>query len=337
MNRAAAVPIFLLLASCTPQSVADAEKKRDVEWLTASGTPEAIGALGRVADDDKRAQEELDALSRSTLGGHALDGGAGSLDVYLAVWSGVERNATWALDLTKRALGDSVRMNDMANAIKRGAPQVSTFVPELDAALERGCDMSCGAALASATGPAATSAIDKRLADPKTRDAMCSGIGSTESSKDARAAFMKAPESSRDAASCPGAAARIAAQDDGALEWLAKSAEPGLLRASGQSAVPCDRLARLWTTLLASRDHAVYSALGGPLTEAVKRCPKTLDAPLAGALGADAESQTLALTALGATNAHDLPTSCAAIPSVSRGRAPQATKARAAELAARCR
>ncbi len=337
MNRAVAFPLVLLLSSCAPSTVADAEKKRDVAWLSANGTPEAIAALGRVADDDKRAQEELDALSRSTLEGRGLDGGAGSLDVYLAVWSGVERNATWALDLTKRALGDSARMEQMAGAIKRGSPQVSTFVPELDAALTRGCDMSCGAALARATGPVATSAIEKRLADGKTREAMCSGIGSTESSKDARAAFMKAPESSRDASSCPGAAARMAAQDDNALEWLAKTAEPGLLRAAGQSAVPCDRLARLWQTLLATRDHAVYGALGNPLTEAVKRCPKTLDAPISAALGADGDSQTLALAAMSATNAHDLPTSCAAIPNVGHGRATAATKARAAEVAARCR
>lgn len=334
MRRAAVVALCTLFA-CTPSNVAEAEKKHDVGWLANNGSPEAIAALGRVADDDKRAQEELEKLSQP--GARSLDGGAGTFDVYLAVWNGAERKAPWAVDLTKRTLADPNRMNDMANAIKRGSPEVSAFVAELDEALGRGCDMSCGAALASATGPAASSAIEKRLADAKTRNAMCSGIGSTESSKDARAVFMRAPESSRDALACPGAAARIAAQDDTALDWLAKRAEPGLLRAAGQDAVPCDRLARLWTTVFASRDHAVYGALSVPLTEAVKRCPKTLDAAVAGALGSDTDAQTLAIAAMNATNAHDLPTSCGAVQNVARGHAPQVTKARAAEITARCR
>lgn len=327
-----------MLLGCTPSSVADAEKKKSVAWLANNGSPEAIAALGRVADDDKAAAAALDALSQATVGKNHTDGGASALDVYIAVWAGVERNAAWALTMTKSALGDALRMNDMASAMKRGSPQLGAFVPDLDGALAKGGDAACASALASADGAVATSAIEKRLTDSATRDAMCEGVGSSDSSKAARDVFMRVPESSRNAIGCTGAAARLAARDDVALAWLAKTAEPGLMRSVAQI-VPCDRLARLWTTVFTSREHATFGALTRSLEDSIKQCPKDLDAPLSAALGADSESQTLVVMAVDPrdSSVRDLKSTCAVAASVASRVTSPVARARAADLAARCK
>jgi hypothetical protein len=327
-----------VLLACTPSSVTDAEKKGNVTWLQKDGSESAVAALGRLADEDKSAQAALESIAKSTEGGKTLPGGAAALDVYLAVWAGVERNEAWALGMMKKALGDPSRMDDAASAMKRGSAQIDAFVPDLDRALQNGCG-HCAAPLASASGAAAKSAVDERLRDARTRDSMCAGLGSDKSSKDARTVFVSAAVSSRDAPSCANAAARMAARDDDVLSWVAKTAEPGLLRAAGESsAMPCDRLGRLWTQALAARDHASYGALGIPLGAAVKRCPKDLDPTLAGALGSDAESQTLAVMGVDPSDATraKLPLVCAAVARVGRGAAPPPTKARAADIAAHC-
>jgi len=331
--------LSLLMVACTPSNAGDAEKKHDVAWLAAHPSSESVGALGRLADDDKTAQEALETLANGMLGGKSL-GGAGALDVYLAAWGGVERNATWGTEMIKRGLGDHTRMNDAASAIKRGSAQLPGFVPELDAALRTGCDVRCGSALASATGADVMKLITSRLADDRTRDPMCAGLGSQDSSKEARAVFTHVPDSSRDALSCPGAAARMAARDDDVLAWLGKSAEPGLLRATGPSdALPCDRLAKLWAMALASRDHNVYGALAIPLGGGVKRCAKALDGTLSGALVADVDAQTLAVAALDPLDASiaDLVATCTALPNVSRSAVGPQTRSRAADVLAHCK
>ncbi len=323
-----------MLLACTPTSVADAERKKNAAWLASNGSPEAIGALGRIADDDKDAQDALAALAKTTIGKATTDGGGSALDVELAVWGGVERNASWAIAMTKAELSSAERMNDMAGAMKHGSPQIATFVPDLDAALLRGCDEACGASLASIDGAAATGAIEKRLADASTRKAMCAGVGSNESSKSARDAFMRASESSRDAVTCSGAATRIASRDAASLAWLAKTAEPGLLRNVGDE-MHCDRLVKLWTTVFTLRDHATFGALSRSLESSLKTCAKDLDATVAGALATDVDTQTLVLSSLGATNAKDLPLTCAAAPTASQ-RVTVLARANARDFLARC-
>ncbi len=327
--------VFCTLWACTPTSVADAEKKKNVGWLETNGSPEAVAAIGRLADDDKRAQDALEAMSQATVDTLKTDGGAGALDVYLAVWAGVERNASWALAMTKSALSDAKRTNDMASAMKRGASQLGAFVPDLDGAMSQGCGIMCGGVLASIDGVAAAGAIQKRLTDNATRDAMCFGIGTTESSKSARDVFMNAPPTSRDAVQCPGAGGHIAARDDAALAWLATTAEPGLLR-SVSEAMPCDRLAKLWAKVIQSRDHATFGALSRSLEDSIKACPKELDATIAGALGTDVDTQTLVLSSLGATNAHELASTCAAAPTAGSRVTSVLARANARDFVARC-
>ncbi len=319
--------------------MSDAEKKGNVSWLAKNGSGEAVAALGRLADEDKSAQKALESIAQRTENGKTLDGGAGAVDVYLAVWSAVDRKQVWADATMKSALADSARMEDAASGIKPGSPEVAAFVPELEAAITRGCGR-CSSALASASGAAAEAAMERRLADGNTRESMCQGLGSDAASKGARGVFMRASVAARDARACAGAAARMAARDDNALAWLGQTAEPGLVRAAGESdAFPCDRLARVWSTVVTARDCSSYAALALPLQAAVKRCPKELDATLATALAADVQSQTLAVMAIEPTDASKttLARTCAAIGNVALGSANAPTKARAAEIAARCR
>ena len=252
---AAARPLiaFCTLLACAPTNVAEAERKKNVSWLASNGSPEAIGALGRIADDDKDAQDALATLAKTTIGKATTDAGGSALDVELAVWGGVERNASWAIAMTKSELASADRMNDMAGAMKHGSPQIAAFVPDLDAALSRGCDEACGASLASIESPVASAAIEKRLTDGATRKAMCAGIGSNESSKGARDVFMRVPESSRDAVTCSGAATRIAsprrpraqlAREDRRARSLARVSAMRILRSPREALVDGADLAR---------------------------------------------------------------------------------------------
>jgi hypothetical protein len=324
-----------MLLGCTPTNVADAEKKKNVGWLETNGSPEAIAALGRLADDDKAAQDALANISKGTESSQVhTDGGGSALDVNLAVWGGVERNASWATAMTKTLLADKARMDEMASAIKRGAPALKAFVPDLDAALSNGCGISCGAALASVDDPAATTAITKRIEDSKTRDPVCFGIGTAEATKAARDVFMKEPMTARDAIQCGGAAVAMATRDDGALAWLAQTAEPGLLR--GVHTMPCARQVPLWTKVFTSRDHATFGALIGSLEDSVQKCPKELDATLAGALGTDVDTQTLVLASLGSSNVRELKMTCAAAPAASQRVTAILARANARDFVARC-
>jgi hypothetical protein len=324
-----------MLLACTPTSVADAEKKKNASWLEANASPEAVAALGRLADDDKDARDALAALSTRTESKMTTDGGASALDVNLAIWGGVERNASWGIDMTKTLLADTSRMDEMASAVKRATPPLAAFVTDLDAALSRGCGIGCGSALASIDSAPATAAIQKRLDDPKTRDPVCFGVGAAESSKGARDVFMKAPATSRDAVQCGGAAGAIATRDDTALAWLAQTAEPGLLR-NVSAAMPCARLVALWTKLLIARDHATFGALTRALEDSIQKCPKDLDAMLAGALGTDGDAQTLVLASLGSSNARELKMTCAAAPAAAQHVTAILARANARDFAARC-
>jgi len=65
MARAAAAVVVLLLgvafASCKPKTVGQAEADRDVKTLSENASPEAIAALGRLADTDTKALAALEA------------------------------------------------------------------------------------------------------------------------------------------------------------------------------------------------------------------------------------------------------------------------------------
>jgi len=328
-----------MLLACTPSSVSDAEKKGDVSWLEHEGSSESVAALGRLADEDKSAQRALESIAKRSENGQTVEGGAGEVDVYLAVWAAVERKQAWATAMMKSALASTTRDDDAASAIKLGSPELAGFVPELEAAIERGCGR-CALALASASGPPAEAAMTRLLAGKGTRDAMCAGIGGDQASKGAHAVFMRAPVASRDAASCPGAAARMANHDDVALAWLGQTAEPGLVRTAGASeAISCPKLARVWSEVFTTRDRATYVSLETAMKDAVGRCPKDLDGALAVALAGDADSQALAVSGMTPTdtNKATFPRACAVIGDVARGTTTPPIKARATEIAARCK
>jgi hypothetical protein len=56
-TRAGVVVFALLagLAGCKPATVSEAEAKGDVAWLSTNSSPEAIAALGRLADKNPKA------------------------------------------------------------------------------------------------------------------------------------------------------------------------------------------------------------------------------------------------------------------------------------------
>jgi len=65
--------------------VSEAEDRDDVAWLAANASPEALQALGQVADKDPAAQKALSERATSN----------NDVNVYLAAWAAVLRNAPW--------------------------------------------------------------------------------------------------------------------------------------------------------------------------------------------------------------------------------------------------
>jgi len=58
-----------LLAACgKTTTAAEAEKKGDVEWLVANGSPEAVQVLGRLADTTPRAVDALRERPKNDIG-----------------------------------------------------------------------------------------------------------------------------------------------------------------------------------------------------------------------------------------------------------------------------
>ena len=102
------------------------------------------------------------------------------------------------------------------------------------------------------------------------------------------------------------------------------------------AAMPCARLVTLWTKVLVSRDHAAYGALSHSLEDSIQKCPKDLDATLAGALGTDASTQALVLASLGSANAHELKMTCAAANAAAQHVTAILARANARDFSARC-
>jgi hypothetical protein len=271
-----AVALSASLVACGPKNVTDAEKRSDVAWLDTKGTPDAIAALGRLADKNDKAARAIEKRA-------PYDPNA-----YAAAWAAVVRGAPWGTALFRAALADPVRAESAAAAMDRGDGHMTPFLSDLEAALVRlGASMQNAAistSLASA-GPAAHDAVTRRLADAATRGAMCRGLGSPEASPDARKCLMQAPAQSRDNSYCLDAALKLAGDDDEALSWLAGVAEPGLLGAAGKSELlTCGRLHLAWSKALVTRPASTHAALIVPLAHALKRCPLEMDGVLADSL-----------------------------------------------------
>jgi hypothetical protein len=314
MGRGAAVVALALLAACRPSSVADAEAKGDVAWLEDNGTPDAVAALGRLADKNPKAVAALETRS-------AFDGQA-----FKAAWSAVVRGAPWGTTLLRSSLADPKRADMAAAGMERREPHLVAFLVDLEGALVRLSatlqNVNVSAALAS-IGPAATDAVARRLVDASTRGGMCRGIASRDADASARRALLEAAETSRDDPSCVDAVVRIAVDDETALVWMAERGEPGILGAAGKSDVlSCPRLHVAWARAIAARPPEVYSALTVPLGYALKRCAAEMDGVVADAIAHRPATRAAVVQAIDPYEGYGgaLRATCAALPSVAVGR-----------------
>src|SRR5262249_52683849 len=160
----------------------------DVKWLEDNGSPEAVAALGRLADKDTKAANWMES--------HAgMDPG-----VYIAAWEATERGASWGPSTLKTALAAPARADVAASGLKPQSPKLVQFIPDLEGAVTRveGTRSSTVANVLASIGAAASQTIENRLKDPKTRGAMCRGIGGADSSAESRAILLKVTPESRD-------------------------------------------------------------------------------------------------------------------------------------------
>ncbi len=276
LRLAAALALFGTIAACQPSTVSEAEAKGDAYWLDANGSPEAVAALGRLADTRPKA---LDALKKRA----AFDTNA-----YIAAWGGAKRSQAWGHEMLREGLANPNRAEAAATAMTRTDSLLATFVSDIEGAMSR---LSAGAsggslgALLASIGPPAHAAVERRLKDGASRGAMCSGIASPDTSADAKGVLLAVPSESRDHALCVNAVVSMAASDDSAITWLSAVAEPGLLsQVAKSSIVPCSRLHTLWTKALAGRTTQVYSGLTVPINLSIKRCADVMDGVLSDAL-----------------------------------------------------
>jgi len=272
MRLAALVLSGLLLFACKPKTVGSAEAKKDVPWLAEQGTPDAVAALGRLADTDARALSALDARAPT------------DINVYIAAWEAVIRNAPWGSSFLRSALGDPTRAELAATALPRRDARLIPFTSDIEGAVQRLAAGSRGAVLAgilASIGPQAHAAVQRRLMDPKTRGAMCDGIALPEASGDAKSLLLAVPPEGRDHASCVTTLLTMAATEDVVIDWLATGAESGLLTATAKSSLACPRVAVIWKKALSDRPAETHAALSVPLQRSLTRCSTALDPVLA--------------------------------------------------------
>ena len=309
-----ALAVLPAIAGCRPSTIAEAERKGDVAWLDENGTPDAVAALGRLADTNAKAVAALE--TRSTFDASA----------WRAAWDAVVRGAPWGTRMLRDGLADPKRAELAAGAVARHDARLAQFTGDLEQALVRLSatlqNFNVSSALAS-IGPPAHQAIERRLVDASTRPAMCRGIASKDGEPDARAVLVAVPESARDAPSCVTAVVSIAADDDPMLGWLGEKAETGMLGAAGkEETLPCARLHVAWTKALAARPAATYTALTVPLGYAIKRCPAEMDGVLADAIAHMPATHAFVVEAIDPFDGYGkaLHATCAALPMVAAGR-----------------
>jgi hypothetical protein len=309
--------------------VAEAEANADVKWLEATGTPDAVAALGRVADKNPKAVTALKA--RSQFDPHG----------FVAAWEATVRGAQWGPAMLREGLADPARAESAAGAMAKADAHLVPFAADLEQALVRLSASMQNFAIAStlaSIGPPARTSVERRLNDASSRGAMCRGIASKDASADARKALREVPESSRDNPFCVDATVRVASEADDALTWLATRGEPGLLGAAGKSEVlACPRLHTLWSRALAERPPDTHAALTVPLGHAIQRCTVEMDGVLADALARMPATHALVVNAIDPYEAYgkNLRATCAALFAVSTGRDPLIVRERASDTLAR--
>jgi hypothetical protein len=322
--RAWAALALVLAGACKPATVAEAEAKGNVAWLDQNGSPEAIAALGRLADADPKALAALQARAEF------------EMQPYKAAWVSVVRGTPWGTTFLRTGLTNPKRADVAASAMQRRDPHLASFLPDLEGALVRLSASPDNGNLSStlaSMGAAARDAIERRLADASTRGPMCKGIG-TGADIDTRKVLIQVPETSRDDAACVDAVVRASVDDEAVLDWMAEKGEPGILGAAGKgSALPCPRLHVAWAKALAARPPDSYSALTVPLSYATKRCPADLDGVLADTIQRVPAAHEVVLRAIDPFESYgtSLRATCAALPSVATGKDSALLKERASD------
>ena len=119
--------------------------------------------------------------------------------------------------------------------------------------------------------------VERRLIDAKTRGAMCDGVALPEASGDAKSLVLSVPPEARDHASCVDFVLTMASTENVVLDWLALSAEPGLITATAKSNLACPRVGLIWSKGLVERAPETHSALTVPLQISLRRCAASLD------------------------------------------------------------
>jgi hypothetical protein len=297
---------ILGLAGCKPSSIHDAEAKRDVPWLVDEASPQAIAALGRLADSDAKA---LSFLERRA---------ATDVNVYIAAGEATTRGQAWGTTLLRSALADPTRADVAATVMPRRDPRLAPFIPDLEGAVVRlsaGHRGSVVAGVLASAGPLAHAHVERRLVDPKTRGAMCDGIGLPEASGDAKSLVLAVAPAARDHASCVDMVLTMAGTEDVVLDWLALSAEPGLVGAAAKSRLACARLGVIWEKGLVERAPETHGALAVPLQLSLRRCAVALDPIVANLLARAPRSRACIMQAIDAysTELADLKLTCKAL------------------------
>ena len=301
------------MAGCRPASVTDAESKGNVRWLSDNGSPDAVAALGRLADKDPKALSALQARA-------GFDA-----STYVAAWAATVREASWGPGILRSGLADASRAEVATEAMDRHDAHLSLFADDLENALARLSASPTNTGIASALascGGLAHAAIERRLADGATRVPMCRGIASPDTSPDARATLLEVPAGSRDATACVDAVVKLAQLDESTLTWLATNGEPGILGAASKSeGLACPRLHTIWARALEQRKADVYPALVVPLSNAIKRCTVELDGVLADAILRLPQTRPVVINAIDPydTYGKSLKTTCAALAKVANG------------------
>ena len=258
----------LASGACKPKTAGEAEAKHDVAWLADDASAQSVAALGRLADKDPAAVAALEKRAQ-------LD-----VNAYIAAWEAVTRSAPWGTTFLKTALSDPTRADVAATALPRRDPRLIPFVPDLEGAVVRlsaGRRGSVVAGVLASIGPAAHAHVERRLVDAKTRGAMCDGVALPEASGDAKSLVLSVPPEARDHASCVDFVLTMASTENVVLDWLALSAEPGLITATAKSNLPCARLGLVWSKGLVERAPETHSALTVPLQLSLRRCGAALD------------------------------------------------------------
>jgi hypothetical protein len=313
VSFAASTVLVMLAAGCRPSTIDEAERRGDVAWLDQNGTPDAVAAMGRLADKNPAAVSALE--TRSVFDRQA----------FRAAWDAFVRGAPWGTAMLHEGLGDAGRADLAASAVSRHDERLAAFTGDLEQALVRLSatpqNLNVSSALA-AVGAPAHDAIVRRLEDASTRGGMCRGLASKDAGADARKTLVEAPEAARDSPDCVDAVVAIAADDDATLGWLAVKGEPGLLgAASKEERIPCARLHVAWAKALTTRPVEVYPALTVPLAYAVKRCTPEMDGVLADAIAHLPATHAFVVAAIDpfTTYGTALRATCAALPLVAAG------------------